>query len=174
MVVLALNTGLRLGELLALRWRHVDLNAGHIVVCESDWRGIVMTPKNHRSRVVPLNSIALKILTYHRRSRGPRVFCKTGGSPLKYYLRKHPLRRACCRAGFVELVRWHALRHTFASHLATRAVPLRTIQELLGHATLDMTLRYAHRMPDATKAAVAALVVSSSAEDTEPAANHGT
>ncbi len=129
-----------------------------------------MTPKNHRSRVVPLNSIALKILIDHRHSRGPRGFCKADGSPLKYYLCKHPLRRACRKAGFIEPVQWHALRHSFASHLAMRAVSLRTIQEL----TLDMTLQCAHLMPYATKAAVAAVVVLPESEDANTAANHGT
>ena len=69
---------------------------------------------------------------------------------------KHPLFRACKRAG-LRRVGWHVLRHTFASHLAMRGVPMRTIQELMGHSSLTMALRYAHLSPDVGRDAVAML-----------------
>lgn len=59
----------------------------------------------------------------------------------------HHLHRICRRAG-LRKIGWHVLRHTFASHLAMRGVPMRGIQELLGHATIMMTTRYAHLSPD--------------------------
>lgn len=55
---------------------------------------------------------------------------------------------AACKQAGLRHVGWHILRHTFASHLAMRGVPLRVVQELLGHATLDMTMRYAHLSPE--------------------------
>ena len=69
---------------------------------------------------------------------------------------RHGLYRTCKRAGLRE-VGWHTLRHTFASHLAMRGVAIRAIQELMGHQTIAMTMRYAHLMPGATRAAVATL-----------------
>ena len=69
---------------------------------------------------------------------------------------RHGLYRACRRAGLRE-VGWHTLRHTYASHLAMRRVAIRAIQELMGHATIAMTMRYAHLAPGATRAAVATL-----------------
>jgi site-specific recombinase XerD len=56
----------------------------------------------------------------------------------------------CRKAGLLE-IGWHTLRHTFASHLAMRGAPLKAIQELLGHATIQMTMRYAHLAPEISR-----------------------
>jgi site-specific recombinase XerD len=69
---------------------------------------------------------------------------------------KAPLGRARRKAGIVAL-RWHDLRHTFASHLVMRGVPLEAVQELLGHATIEMTMRYGHLSPHVPRDAVRSL-----------------
>jgi site-specific recombinase XerD len=63
----------------------------------------------------------------------------------------------CKRAG-LRRIGWHALRHTFASHLVMRGVPLKAVQELMGHATIEMTMRYAHLSPDVRRSAVQMLL----------------
>ncbi len=153
MIMLGLRCGLRQGELLALRWDAVDLVAGRLIVKRSVARGIVGTPKSGKSREVPLSDDALAALKAHRHLKGEFVFCNERGGMLTRGECKHPLWRACKRAG-LRRIGWHVLRHTFASHLAMRGVPLKAIQELLGHATIEMTMRYAHLSPDVRRDAV--------------------
>ena len=64
------------------------------------------------------------------------------------------IRRLCRRAG-LRIIIWHVCRHTFASHLVMRGAPLKTIQELLGHQWINMTLRYSHLTPTVKRDAVA-------------------
>ncbi len=147
MVIVALKTGLRLGELLALRWEDVDLPRHLLRVRQSAARGIVTTPKSGKGREIPLGDEVLKAFHQQRHLRGPFVFCNLDGRMWTKNECKAPLRRAFKAAG-LRKVKWHMLRHTFASHLIMRGAPLKALQELLGHATIDMTMRYAHLSPD--------------------------
>lgn len=119
-------------------------------------RGIVGTPMSNSARFVSLSPHTVRGLKAHRHLRGDLVFCKEDGSMLTKGECKHPLRRACKRAG-LRRIGWHVLRHTFASHLAMRGKPMKLIQELLGYATMEMTTRYAHLAPAVHRDAVAAL-----------------
>lgn len=87
------------------------------------------------------------------RFRGELVFCQAAGVLLPDAAFVWALRRVSRRAG-LRKTGWHMLRHTFASHLAMRGVPIRTISELLGHATIQMTMRYAHLSPNVARDAV--------------------
>ncbi|MDY7229827.1 tyrosine-type recombinase/integrase [Hyalangium rubrum] len=156
MVLVGLHTGLRRGELIALQWDALDLVAGRLLVKRNVWRGHFGTPKGGRSREVPLNAVALEALKAHRHLRGAFVFCDVQGTYLKNDACRNALLRASKRAG-LRPIGWHTLRHTFASHLVMRGVPLKAVQELLGHASIEMTMRYAHLSPDVKKDAVRAL-----------------
>jgi integrase len=120
MIMIAMRTGLRQGELLALRWDDVDLVAGRLMVRRSAVSGVVGTPKSGKSREVPLSDDAIAALrSLASRFRGELVFCKEDGKMLTEGECKHPLWRACRKAG-LRRIGWHLLRHTFASHLAMR------------------------------------------------------
>lgn len=156
LVVTALKAGLRRGELLALRWEDVDFRAGKINVRRSSWRGEVTKPKGGRYREIPMSPALAMALKAHRHLRGELVFCNADGSPLTRDQIKRVVPSACKRAG-LRILQWHALRHSFASQLVMNGVTLKAVQELLGHATLEMTLRYAHLAPSVHDAAVATL-----------------
>jgi integrase len=159
-IAVALRTGLRQGELRALRWSDVDLEHGRIIVRRAVWRDVISTPKNGRQREVPLSQQAAGALREHPR-RGELVFAAPDGSLLSKGAMKWPFWNACSNAG-LRRIGWHTARHTFASHLVMRGAPLKAVQELMGHSTIEMTMRYAHLSPDARRDAVRLLDVKDS------------
>ena len=148
MIYVALKAGLRLGELLALRWCDVDLAQRQITVRQAFAYGKLGTPKSDQPRSVPISKVLLSVLEQYRHKRGPFVFCHDDGEPLTKGECKWPLWRASVAAGLGR-IGWHVLRHTFASHLAILGAPIKHIQELLGHSDIRVTMRYAHLSPQA-------------------------
>lgn len=145
MIFVALRTGLRLGELLGLSWSDIDFEGNTITVQQSWVRREMTTTKSHRIRHVPLAGDLRHLLYTERRSKGLVFpFPGLGEKPWSTDGATRELKRLCRNAGIERKVGWHLLRHTFASHLAMKGVPLRVIQELLGHSTIAMTERYAH------------------------------
>jgi integrase len=144
MVTVALNTGMRQGEVLALRWDQIDLANGLILLDTST--------KSGKRREIPINATLRATLERHpRHIRSPYVFCKPSGEPFGSV--KKAFSGACGRAK-LEGVVFHTLRHTFCSRLVMAGVDLVTVKELLGHSSLAMVLRYAHLSPGHRKAAV--------------------
>ena len=86
------------------------------------------------------------------------MFCNADGTMLSKDRCKRVPHRAADRAG-IRRIGWHVARHSFASHLVMRGVPMRTVQELMGHQTIEMTMRYSHLSPDARRDAVQLLDV---------------
>jgi integrase len=156
MIFVAMRTGLRRGELMGLRWEDVDLEVGRILVRQAYVRGHFVTPKSDKPREVPLGDDVIEELRIHRHERGPLVFCDYEGKPFTTGQLMWPLERARKNAG-LRPIGWHTLRHSFASHLAMRGVPLKVIQELLGHSSIDTTMIYAHLMPEVARDAVKVL-----------------
>jgi len=133
------------------------LQRGKLHVRRTIWHGVTGLPKGGRERTVDLPGSAVDALKGHRHLRGPYVFCQEDDQPLTDGLMKLPLQRGLRRAGISReqgRIGWHDLRHTYGSHLAMRGVPLKVIQELMGHATIEMTMRYAHLAPETRERAV--------------------
>jgi integrase len=144
-VLLSMNTGMRRGELLSLRWSAIDMKGKQLTIDGS-------SAKNKQTRHIPLNTEALEVLKQWR-TQAPdseRVLPIDTGFKSAWA----PLLKRARVANF----RWHDLRHHFASRLVQASVPLNTVRELLGHGSLAMTLRYAHLAPDQKREAVAKLV----------------
>ena len=131
-LIVALNTGMRRGEILSLRWPDVDSVKGFILIGDS---------KSGKSRTVPMNGPVFETLSAMRKAEG-FVFDnpETGTHVLDV---KTAFLGACRRAG-IKGVRFHDLRHTAASRMVESGVDLVTVSKILGHASIQMTMRYAH------------------------------
>ena len=137
-LVTALHTGMRRSELLNLRWSDVDFGNRIIMVRES---------KSGKQRAIPIDQTLYQTLcTLPSRFRRGYVFPspKSPDRPLSDLT--HAFRRLVKKVGLTNL-RLHDARHSFASHLVMNGVDIRTVQELLGHASLTMTMRYSHLAP---------------------------
>ncbi len=155
----ALRAGLRQGELCALRWRDVDMVRGELIVARSVFRDTEGPTKGNRVRRVSLSPHLREVLISHRpegAQLSDLVFPNREGGHLNGDMLKHPHRRAAIAVGQPTL-RFHDLRHSFASQLVQSGAPLHAVQQLLGHADIKITLRYAHLAPDNLAGWVAAL-----------------
>ncbi len=132
-VITAITTGMRRSEIFGLKWQDVDLERKQIILDET---------KSGVSRKMPIND-ALNELLLNLKSRVSHeyVFLNRFGKPYKDV--KTSFKTALRKAG-IEGATFHTLRHTFASHLVMSNVNLRTVQELLGHKSFQMTMRYSH------------------------------
>lgn len=132
-VKVAANTGMRLSELFNLKWCDVSFDHGVITVRNS---------KSGYSREISMNNIVREALSgISKYFSSPHVFCKPDGKPRRSI--KTAFERAVKDAGFDD-VTFHTLRHTYASHLVMAGVDIKTVQELMGHRSIQMTLRYSH------------------------------
>lgn len=158
--LVALRTGMRQGELLALRWGDLRFTADgagdSIAVRHSLHNGVLGPTKSGKPRHVAVHPDVRAAVHPRRGSDGAFIFAQADGSPLTGNILKNPMRRAAEAIERPKL-HFHCLRHRFASQLVRNGVPLQAVQKLLGHADLKMTLRYAHLQPDVFAGAVATL-----------------
>lgn len=141
MVLVAARTGLRFSELLALEWESVNLSKRILCVRKACVMGVTGTPKNGKIRYIPLTQDVINALLALPR-KGSLVF-HLEKKLINYSTGRYVITRMCELAG-IQVIGWHSLRHTFASHLVSKGASLKAVQELLGHSTINMTLRYSH------------------------------
>ncbi|MGH7183385.1 MAG: site-specific integrase, partial [Nitrospiraceae bacterium] len=144
---LALNTGMRQGEILNLQWQDVDFARGVLMVMQS---------KNGTHRTIPLNATVYELLAGKQATTGASrgsVFLTPLGNVLHVRYLVREFYEARNRAGIPDF-RFHDMRHTFATRLVQRGVDLYKVQRLLGHKTNLMTQRYAHHSPESLREGV--------------------
>lgn len=154
---IALHTGMRRGELLGLEWSRVDFSANLIHLAG-------VNTKSGKRRGIPMNETARAALIKRAGFRAtycpasPWVFCNKEGEQIGSIRRS--FNTACRRAGLVDF-HIHDLRHTCAAWLISAGVAMVEVRDLLGHASITMTERYAHLAPENVRAAVATLDIAS-------------
>ncbi|MDB2414893.1 tyrosine-type recombinase/integrase, partial [Rickettsiales bacterium] len=148
MVLLAMNTGMRRGEIFKLSWSNVHFNRRQLTV-------LATTAKSGKTRHIPMNNEVMDVLKkWQRSSKGKLVFPGKEGKPMDNIKKSWD---KLTEHAALDDFHFHDLRHHFASRLVMADVSLITVKDLLGHADLKMTLRYAHLSPAHNADAVAKL-----------------
>lgn len=158
-VLVAVSTGLRIGEILALRWRRIDLLQNTIEVAETYSSGEFGPPKTRSSRrTIPISASLAEVFKRLRpRNCEPErlVFATPKGTPLNPKNLYNRQLAPVCDAIELPRVSWHSFRHTHATLLHDAGESLKTAQSLLGHSDLETTLGvYTHAIPDSQRRAV--------------------
>ena len=152
-IVFTLNTGLRRGELVELKWTDIDLFRKTLTLLKT---------KNKEKRTIPLNNTVLKLLKAKGNVRHISGYVFTSEDGKGFLNGQHvykTLKHSAEQAGIAKL-RFHDLRHTFATRLVQAGIDLYVVMELLGHKSLTMTMRYAHHYPESLRHGVDILVES--------------
>ena len=155
-VLLALNTGLRRGDLFGLKWDHVHLGRRQIIkVIEKTSHARRKAGKKPEASVLPLSAEAVAILTQLEKQKhptSPYVFTSPRSGGRLDNIKK--AFEAVLEKAKISGFRFHDLRHTFASRLVMAGVDINTVRELMTHTDIKMTLVYAHLSPDHKAAAL--------------------
>lgn len=144
--ITALLSGLRLAELLNLRWNELDFTSKVIQVKNSE----TFTTKSRKNRIVPMSEELFRLMKGRKeniRNESAFVFHNKKGKPLKEQTISQQFKKYVISAGINDKIHFHSLRHSFATHLVKKGVPLFAIQKLLGHSTSKTTEIYSHLLP---------------------------
>jgi integrase len=149
--LLAVNTGMRKGELAGLCWDRVDFHLNQITVSRTrDRYELKETTKTSLKRIIPMNAVVRNMLLgLMKKQMNPKfVFTEPDGGPVEVHHVYRRFHQAQKRAGLNYLIRFHDLRHTFASQFVMHNGNIFDLQKILGHTKIDMTMRYSHYSPD--------------------------
>ena len=151
-VLFALNTGMRQDEILSLKWTEVDLFRRTVTVLKS---------KNYERRVIPLNEVVRNLLSQKAKVRAMSGFVFPDPKTGQKIVPENVMWRFCSAQEKTEIphVRFHDLRHTFATRLIQNGFDLYKVSKLLGHRDIKTTQRYAHHYPESLRDGVEVLDV---------------
>ncbi|MFZ2310673.1 MAG: site-specific integrase [Patescibacteria group bacterium] len=156
MILTALYTGVRIGELLALSWEDVNLKDKVLTVKNSFSAGILSSTKSNRIRYIPLVDELCELLESLQQDTG-FIFIDPENN-------NYPSPEACrrnlgwiCEKANLRHIGWHTLRHTFASRLAANSINIIAIKDLMGHSEIRTTMRYVHLAPHLLRDAIMTL-----------------
>ena len=154
----AAKTGARAGEQIAVEWGDIDWRRKQVRFQRSRTRGETGPTKSKHHRTVPLSEALIGELRelHSEAGKGRRFVFERDGRELLIGQLHECLWRTLKGAGLRE-IRWHDLRHTFASNLVGAGAPLLQVQKWMGHSTINMTMRYAHLAPGANDHLIALL-----------------
>jgi len=141
-IILALNTGMRKGEILNLKWKDIDFDKYFIFISET---------KSGVERKIPMNSLVVQALRNIKRESEYVFYNPETKDRIKDV--KRSFKTACKQIGIPNL-RFHDLRHSAATYMVTGGIDLVTVSEILGHSDIKMTMRYAHPTPENRRKAV--------------------
>jgi integrase len=138
----AFNSGCRAGEIVNLLWDNIDLENELITIGDNSFN-----TKSRKQRFIPMNKETLKLINEQaicNKHYSKYLFSKESGFPFNPDYISKEFKKAVRATGMNDEIHFHTLRHSFASNLANKGVPIVVIQELLGHSSIIMTQRYSH------------------------------
>ncbi len=144
-LIVALNTGMRRAEILNLTWSQVDVENRRIRIKKT---------KSGKVRFIPVNDTLFRELNTLRKKNGQSLYLFFNSETGKPYLDMKKGFKAACRRAEIQGLRFHDLRHTFATRLVEKGADIETVRDLLGHHSITVTQRYTHSNDDRKRAAV--------------------
>lgn len=153
-VLLGSEAGLRVAEMIGLRWSDIDLKAGRMMVRQQEVRkGKTKLPKSKKARALPLTDL-LQAELKAAQHFGERVLVDDEGRPVTRIAVQWALKATEKHAKLIGSKSPHKLRHSFASRLLASGASLKAVQQLLGHSSLRTTMVYLHLMPGESEEAI--------------------
>lgn len=148
--IMAVTTGLRLGELISLEWSRIDFERRLVLVESSD----TFTTKSKRNTAVPISDGLWQLLAARKKRSSQESVFHLHGAAMKRSLVSHRFKEYLRSAGLNEKLHFHSLRHTFATWLVQARVSIFEVQRLLGHSSIQVTQIYSHLAPSELHEAV--------------------
>ncbi|MCH7826599.1 MAG: site-specific integrase [Bacteroidetes bacterium] len=152
MFLFSFYTGTRVGEVENIKWQNIDLEKKVITIGDEEF-----TTKNAKCRIIPMSKTLYKLLSKKQpidNDENRFVFCKSNGFPFRREYISKQFKKSCRAAGVSEKIHFHTLRHSFATNLSMKGIPLITIKELMGHSSIVVTEIYSHTNLEAMQNAI--------------------